>query len=325
MLKSLSPSLLTWLRSFEAAARLRSITAAAEELCITQGAVSQQVRQLEKILGFPLLIRHNSGLELTSEGGKLAPVAQQSFTALRDAVTEISSPGGMVPVTLSCSPSFAIEWLTPRLSSLLELYPQLDLRVFGEFHGLNRNRMGAEGLEAAIRYDLGIYDDLRVDTFLEEYLIAVASPAYLQRRPQIEAGAELDGRFLLHDSRPWVGAEDGAEWANFLSGANLTVRDQTLGKQFNLSQLAVGAAMVGEGIAIGRVAAVLEYLKSGRLRPVVNVAVRSKASYHFVTAQDRPARILAIHRWLMAESAKFQSERDGVLESLSIRTVSVAD
>jgi DNA-binding transcriptional LysR family regulator len=313
--------MLAWLRSFEAASRLGSITRAADELCISQGAVSQQVRQLEKTLGFPLLLREPSGLRLTPEGCKLGPVAQKAFASLREIVAEVSSPGGIVPLTLSCSPSFAIQWLMPRLGRLLNRQPNIDLRVFGEFHGLNRSRMSADRLEAAIRYDLGGYADLRADLLLDEYLIAVASPEYLRGRPPILTDAGLEGQFLLHDSRPWDGAQDDAEWRQFLAGAALGIRNITLGKRFNLSQLAIGAALAGEGIAIGRIATVSEELQSGRLVPVVPIAVRSIASYHFISADERPARVSGVYRWLSEESAEFRRKRDKLLSDFSIREV----
>jgi LysR family transcriptional regulator, glycine cleavage system transcriptional activator len=318
VLNSMSPSMLVWLRSFEAAARLGSITRAAEELCISQGAVSQQVRQLEKALGFPLLVRQPNGLGLTPEGFKLAPVAQKAFASLRDIVAEISSPGGIVPITLSCSTSFALQWLTPRLKGLQNRQPNVDLRVFGEFHDLNRIRMSADQIEAAIRYDLGDYEDLRAHVLLDEYLIAVASPDYLRRSPPIFPDSELEGHLLLHDSRPWAGAADDVEWRQFLAGTGLSIKNVTHGKRFNLSQLAIGAALAGEGIAIGRLATVSEELQSGRLVPILPIAVRSIASYHFISVDERPAKISGVYRWLLEESAEFRRKRDKLLRGFSI-------
>jgi len=92
----------------------------------------------------------------------------------------------------------------------------------------------------------------------------------------------------------------------------------TLGRRFNLSQLAIGAALAGEGIAIGRVATVSEELQSGRLVPVLPIAVRSIASYHFISADERPARISRVYRWLSEESAEFRRKRDKLLSDFSI-------
>lgn len=318
MLNNLSPSMLAWLRSFEATARLRSVTRAADELCITQGAVSQQVRHLEKALGFALLLRRSAGLELTPEGQKLAPVLHDAFTAVRDILAEISAPGGMAPVTLSCSPSFALQWLAPRLSNRLKDQPNVDLRVFGEFHRLDRNTMGAEGLEAAIRYDRGVYADLRVESFLDEYLIAVTSPQFLAAHPELLSQDEVDGRLFLHDARPWMGAEDDAEWKNFLAGAKLRATNLALGQRFNLSQLATGAALAGDGVAIGRLATILDDLEAGRLVAVLPIAVRSIATYNFISTQERPARISAVLRWLKAEAEGFQERRGRFLAAFTI-------
>lgn len=181
--RTLSTSILAWLRSFDAVARHGSFTRAADELCISQGAVSQQVKQLEQAIGFPLLVRMPQSLDLTSEGVKLAPVVYRAFSSIRNVLADIAAPDGRVPITLSCSPSIAVRWLTPRLSNLLAEHPTIDFRVLGEFHKLDRARTVMEGVEVAIRDDAGQYQDPEATPFQKEYLFPVASPAFLAAHP----------------------------------------------------------------------------------------------------------------------------------------------
>lgn len=316
MQKSLTPSMLAWLRSFDATARHGSFTHAAEELCITQGAVSQQIKHLERALGFALFTRGSMPADLTLEGRKLAAVVDTAFSSIRDVLTGMATPGGLIPITLSCSPSFAIRLLTPRLSRLSGHQANLDLRVFGEFHALDRGRMAAEVLEAAIRYDASAYEDLAAVTFLDEYLLPVASPSFLEQHPTMRSITVWDGKFLLHDSRPWYDAPDNEEWRTYLDGAGLGVRNMRHGKRFNLSELAISAALAGEGMAVGRLALVLDDLEAGRLAPVVPIAVRATASYKFISTRSCPPRILAIGDRLEEEGRRFGQRRDAFLSAL---------
>jgi len=189
----LSPSLLAWLRSFDAAARHGSFTKAAAELCITQGAVSQQVKQLEDWLRRPLFLRTPRALVPTPEGKWLAVVLRESFDAIESTLAQMRQPAEAATATLSCSPSFAMSWLTPRLGEFFRQHPHTGLRVFGEFHTLDRTRMVRDGVEAAVRFDLGGYRDLNATVFLDEWLIPVASPEFLAHHPPITQPQDLHG------------------------------------------------------------------------------------------------------------------------------------
>lgn len=119
----LSASLLAWLRCFDAAARHGSFTKAAAELCITQGAVSQQVKHLEDWLHRPLFLRTPRALVPTPEGQWLAVVLREGFTAIENTLSQMRQPQETPTATLSCSPSFAMSWLTPRLGDFFASTP----------------------------------------------------------------------------------------------------------------------------------------------------------------------------------------------------------
>lgn len=253
----------------------------------------------------------------TPEGQWLAVVLRESFTAIESTLGQMRQPAEAATATLSCSPSFAMSWLTPRLGEFFRQHPSLGLRVFGEFHTLDRTRMVRDGIEAAVRFDLGGYRDLSATVFLDEWLIPVASPDFLARHPGITAPQHLHGDWLLHDGSAWDGADTYEEWQHWFAQTGAVPPPWAGGQQFNLSQLALGAALAGQGIAMGRAALVLQDVKAGRLVPLLGRSVLSRAAYSFVTtAQPGPAMEL-VREWLAEEAQRFCKERALVLTAPS--------
>ena len=314
----LSPSLLAWLRSFDAAARHGSFPRAAAELCITQGAVSQQVKRLEDWLRRPLFLRTPRALVPTPEGKWLAVVLRESFDAIESTLAQMRQPAEAATATLSCSPSFAMSWLTPRLGDFFRQHPHTGLRVFGEFHTLDRTRMVRDGVEAAVRFDLGGYRDLNATVFLDEWLIPVASPEFLARHPPITTPEDLHGDWLLHDGSAWDGADTYEEWQHWFAQRGATPPPWAGGQQFNLSQLALGAALAGQGIAMGRAALVLQDVKAGRLVPLLGPSVPSHAAYSFVTTTHPSPVMELVRQWLLEEARRFGEERAQVLPAPAV-------
>ncbi|XAH25363.1 LysR family transcriptional regulator [Xylophilus sp. GW821-FHT01B05] len=310
----LTPSLLAWLRCFEATARCMSFTKAASELCITQGAVSQQVKHLEDWLQRPLFLRTPRALLPTPEGQWLATVLRESFQAMEGTLAQLRSPPrDDRPLALSCAPSFAMGWLTPRLGDFFRAHPEVGLRVMGEFHVLDRERMARDGVAAAVRFDLGDYRDLQATEFLDEWLLPVASPAFLAAHPTLRTPADLRAPMLLHDTSAWIGASPFEEWEHWLHQAGAQVPQLELGHHFNLSQLALAAALAGQGMAMGRAALVLDDLVAGRLVAPFALPVLSRASYHFVSAPQPAAHTVLVQAWIAAQAARFRGERNRVL------------
>jgi DNA-binding transcriptional LysR family regulator len=294
-----------------------SFTKAAAELCVTQGAVSQQVKQLEGWLQRPLFLRSPRALVLTPEGQWLASVVRESFQAIEGTLVQLRIPQAEGPLALSCAPSFAMGWLTPRLGDFYRSHPEIGLRVIGEFHALDRERMARDEVAAALRYDLGQYPDLLATEILDEWLLPVASPAFLAAHPQLRSPSDLRPALLLHDSSAWDGASPYEEWEHWLRHAGVTLQGFEQGHHFNLSQLAQGAALAGQGIAMGRMALVLEDLVSGRLVAPFGMPVRSRAAYHFVSPLQRTGRTEKVLSWLVAQAAHFRLQRDGLLQALT--------
>ncbi|MDM0088234.1 MULTISPECIES: LysR family transcriptional regulator [unclassified Variovorax] len=302
----LSSSMMVWLRSFEAAARHANFTRAAAELCVSQGAISQQVKNLEGALRRPLFVRASRSLSLTPEGERLYAVAHDSFRSLDLTLSQLRASQNREEVTLSCSPSFAMVWLTPRLGNFFRTCPGTHLKIQGEFHRLDLLQLHRQGLNAAVRYDLGRYEDLEAKPFLDEWLLPVASPKFLEQHPELKTPAQLKPQWLLHDSSPWVGAGEYEEWEFWLEQAEVGIGELELGNTFNLSLLALAAAANGQGVAMGRAALVLDDLVSGRLIDIFKLSVPSVASYAFITPPDADDSVQKVEMWLQHEAREFR-------------------
>ena len=192
------------LRGFEAAARLLSFTRAAEELFITQSAVSRQIKALEDHLGVPLFTRMNRALLLTDAGKTLYRTAALTLKLVDGAVNKLQNEPASRMLTVTTTVSFASLWLVPRLAAFRQLHPDMDIRVDANNRLVDLAR---DGIEVAVRYappSLVPADAIRM--FGEE-VMPVASPALLRRQP-LRAPADLNDQVLLHYERP----DSGAPW-----------------------------------------------------------------------------------------------------------------
>ena len=320
----LSHSLLTWLRCFDAVARNGSFTIAAKELHVTQGSISQQVKKLEEYLGVTLLHRGSRTLALTREGARLSLVSGQAFQSLNQAVDKLrqSHTRKDAPLNLSCSPSFAMLWLTPRVGNLLREQAGMSVRIYGEFHSLDRVGMSVSGIQVGIRFDPGHYSDLHADRFLSEWLVPVVSPEFLKRHPEIRNLDSIPCNLMLHDASAWHNAPPTVEWDTWLEGMGQTPPKHD-GVHFNLSQLAIVAALSGQGIAMGRIALVYDELVSGRLVVPVPFAVPSKGHYHLIFKNELMGTNAHLRDWLYDAGKRFELDRDDLLNQFGITKLSL--
>jgi len=315
----LSPSVLSWLRCFDAAARSGSFTKAAQMLHVSQGAVSQQVKKLEDRVGHALLSRTPGGLRLTHEGEQLFAATGESFRGLEKAMHRLDAARMQEPLNLSCSPSFAMFWLTLRLGRFYRAYPNLALRIVGESDLIDTVRMARDGIAAAVRFDaVNVQNATNVDLF-DEWLVPVATPAFMQAHPKLQDARNLQGIHLVHAADPWEGTEPTEEWAQWLEAAGVDLPMSALrqGTQFTHSFLAMQAALGGQGIAMGRAALVLGYLLQGRLVVPFRRRVKLQAAYRFIGNPSYPD-MPAILGWFLDEASQYQQQRDALFESEQI-------
>ena len=284
------------LRAFEAAARHLSFTKAAEEIFVTQAAVSHQIRTLEEALGVKLFKRFNRALQLTPEGQRFLPAVRDALGLLTKAVDTLRAAEATGRLTVSVLPSFAGGWLMARLSRFRRLHPEIDVRLDATEHLVDFDR---EEVDAGIRYGDGDYPGLAVTPFLTEDYAPVCAPSLAAdptrplRRPE-----DLRLHTLLHDDMK-------PDWAMWLREAEVEGVDAARGPWFSHSDLAVRAAIDGQGVALGRSVLTADALAEGRLVRPFDIALPGAFAYYFVCpreAVDRP-KIKAFRDWLLAEVA----------------------
>lgn len=281
------------LHAFEAAARHLSFKAAAEDLHVTPGAVSQQIKLLEERLGTALFRRRTRGIELTEAGRLLLVPTQQAFRLLGDAVAQVRKRDETKILTVSLLPSFAALWFVPRLGRFRALCPDIDVRIsatpkLAEFDH--------DDVDVVIRYGLGNYPDLHVEHLLADDLFPVCSPKLLEGPVPLKEPADLAHHTLLHD-------ELRQEWELWLRAAGIEGIDISRGPSFSLWELAFQAAIAGQGVALGRSTLVGEYLKTGRLVTPFKITSHSQFGYYLVCLPERAQepKIAALRTWLADE------------------------
>src|SRR5881275_830553 len=196
------------LKAFEAAARHESFTRAAEELCVTQGAVSHQVKALEAELGVKLFNRERQRLVITEAGRDYLNVVRDAFDRIAVGTEQLLQRQNAGVLTVSTSPDFAAKWLVHRLGHFVEAHPEIDLRVSASLHHVDFAR---EDVDLAVRHGDGTDSGLHVTRLCTEELFPVCSPKLLDGRNRLRSLSDL-GRFtLLHvsDRQGW------RQWLDF--------------------------------------------------------------------------------------------------------------
>jgi LysR family transcriptional regulator of beta-lactamase len=239
------------LRAFEAAARHLSFTRAAEELCITQAAVSHQVKGLEARLGVRLFRRVARGLALTDEGQALAPAVEESLDRMARVMSRFERGAVREVLRLGVVGTFAVRWLMPRLDAFRELQPQVELRLLT--HN-NKVDLAAEGLDLAIRFGDGDWPGVVAEKILEAPMTPLCAPRIAAR---LETPASLLGAPLLRSYRR-------AEWPAWFAAVGLEPPPLS-GPVFDSLTLTAHAAIEGLGVALAPPAMFRPELAAGRL------------------------------------------------------------
>ncbi|MBM3569217.1 MAG: transcriptional regulator GcvA [Alphaproteobacteria bacterium] len=287
------------LRAFEAAARHLSFSRAAEELSVTQSAVSHQIKALEQRLKLALFRRRGRHLALTAEGHAYLPALREAFDRLALATDRLTRQRLDGRLNVSVLPSFAATWLLPRLKRFRARHPEIELSIQPELRLVDFAR---DEVDIAIRIGRGPYPGLDAQKLFGETLFPVCSPALRKGPPPIRRPADLARQTLLHDA----GRED---WAMWLAAAGVGGIDTARGPEFGNYDLVVLAAVGGQGVAIARSALVEEPLREGRLVRLFEPAIPGVFHYWVVCRPEDTARprIAAFRRWLTEEAAAMPS------------------
>lgn len=284
------------LRAFEAAGRHESFARAAEELHVSQGAISRHVRNLEEHLGVGLFRRHSQGVELTASGRTLLPELTAAFERMARASRQLTQSQGELRV--AASPTFASRWLVPRLQGFLARQAQVRVSL-GLMCGYDDFRRGG--------FDLGITtgdclcsapDGLDRVELRQEALAPVCAPALARDRRLREPG-DLERQTLLHPNA------DRLDWRRWLAAAGLPARLAERGQVFPTLDLATSAAARGLGVAMADLHLVEDELADGRLVAPLQPVLRDGIGYVLVAEAGRLAepRLAVFRDWLVAELA----------------------
>ena len=287
---------LNGLRAFEAAARHLSFTRAAEELSVTQAAISHQVKALEERLGVQLFRRLNRALLLTDAGQQYLPELRDAFDRIDAATERLRASDSRGPLTVSVLPSVATRWLVPRLGRFREAHPEIDIRIAADMHLTDFAR---EDVDAVLRYGRGDWPGLRADWLLSEDFFPVCSPGLLEGSHPLHTPDDLRHHILLHD-------DDRTDWTMWFLAAGIEGGDTTRGPAFTDSSMVLQAAAEGQGVALGRSALAAADLAAGKLVKPFDISLPANYAYYLACPEatsERP-KIVAFREWLIAEAAR---------------------
>lgn len=289
------------LRAFEAAARHLSFTRAAEELNVTPGAISQQIRQLEEFAGAPLFRRTGRQVLLTEAGQAALPLLTSAFEMMSEAVHHMRAPSRRDRLMISSAPSFAAKWLAHRLDRFQADNPEAEVWVSAD---LALTDFNSTDIDLAVRYGKGAYEGLRTEKILSESVLPVCSPDLLEGPNPLRSPADLAHHVLLHDEGP-ENDPSCPDWPSWLAARSVTSVDGRRGPRFNQSALVVEAAAAGRGVALAKRAIAAGDLERGRLvAPFADGSADIDFAYFIVWPKWRTPSKLARNfiTWLKAEA-----------------------
>jgi len=303
------PSLpsLDFFKGFEAAARHLSFTKAAEELFVTQSAVSRQIQALEQGLGVALFLRRNRGLALTDAGEQMRRAVDTALRTLHQAVEQVSPSATPKMVTVTSSMAFSSLWLIPRLSGFRRLHPDVDVRISANNQVLDLDR---ERIDLAIRYCPSRAAPAGSVRLFGEEILPVCSPALLRvRNRPLKSPQDLRHHVLLHFDEPhrptpWL------TWNVWLETAGVPDLEPADSLHFNHYDQTIGAALGGQGVALGRRPLVKKLLADGALVAPFPLGSVTDRAYFIVRTPATAGRAEVAHfvEWLIAEATAMIAE-----------------
>jgi DNA-binding transcriptional LysR family regulator len=288
------------LRGFEAAARNLSFTRAAEELFVTQSAVSRQVKTIEDHLGVALFLRRHRALMLTEAGHELYRATAQALRQLSDAAAKIRQRAAGRTLTVTTTIGFASLWLIPRLADFRSQRPDIDIRIAADTRMLDLER---EGMELAIRYCKPLAAPEGAIKLFGEVVLPVCSPKLVTRSAPLATPADLRRHILLHYDQPeWP--SPWLSWTVWLETMQLPGLKPAGSLRFSQYDQVIHAAIDGQGVALGTSPLVRQLIKQGRLIAPLAKKFDSSRAYFLVTAPNAAERpeVKDFAAWLIRQA-----------------------
>jgi LysR family glycine cleavage system transcriptional activator len=289
---------LTSLAAFEASARHRSVKRAADELNVTPGAVSRQIKGLEEELGVPLFGRSQTGLTLTADAEALYAVLAQAFSRTAETVQVIRSGNRAKRVTLACTHAVGTQWLMPRMGGFWRRFP--DITVDHLISDDARDFRRAE-VDLRIRYGFGAWPDETSVPLMTEMIYPVAGPEFARQHAGC-AATDIPDLPLLHVE--WVDAE-WTGWDEFLRRAGIP-HGALSGRRFSTFGVVLQACQEDQGLALGWHRLVRALIDTGRLLPFTDLKIASPGSYYLTWNTNREVSdaTRTLRDWLIAAAAE---------------------
>lgn len=292
------------IRAFEAAARHLSFKQAADELNVTQSAISHQIKALERYLGVVLFRRKPQGVDLTDAGKTYLPLIGGALSRIASASEQLRADCLSGRLTVGMGSAFASRWLVPRLGRFFDSYPSIELRIATigpsadfSYADFEAGKFSHDDIDAAIVFGLGDWPGLEAHRLASSVLFPVCSPKLRRGRTSLERPADLRHHILLHYDR-------GQDWSRWLETADVSCVDASRGPHFDDCNVYFQALLGGHGVGLTLSALAAPDLEAGRLIPLFDLRLMPIAWYHLVfpKASALSPRIVAFRDWLLDES-----------------------
>jgi LysR family transcriptional regulator, glycine cleavage system transcriptional activator len=289
------------LRAFEAAARHLSVKNAADELCVTPGAVSQMLKALELHLGVMLFKRMNRRISLTDAGQDYLPAIRNAFRQIAEATRRVATSADTGVLTVSVTPAFAAAWLVPRLRGFQDAYPEIDLQIVTGKALVDFLR---DGVDVAVRHGLGRYPGLRSERVFAVELVPIAAPTLVAQLGVPTAPIELTRWPQVHDA-------ERKDWHLWFQAQGIDEIGGSRGPAFDDPGLSLKAVLAGQGAGLLPAAMAALDLAEGRLVKLADVAWPEAFAYYLVYPEinhDRP-KVAAFRSWILNAAASDASDK----------------
>jgi len=287
------------IKYFEVSARHQNFTKAGKELFLSQSAVSQKIIQLEEFLGYKLFFRRPRFLVLTPEGEILYKSAQEAINLLKNTLRSIENQTLQGNLTIVAPPSAAGKWLMPLLPGFFKSYPEINLGIVADVtiadFETGQHTFKDAGIDIAICHRIIKSTDVYQELLFDDYIYPVCSPL-LENMNTIKTPEDLKRFPILHEAYPKM--DFGADWQVWLDSVGLEKIESTTDHVFNRLDLMIQAAILKQGIALGRHSLVEEDIKAGRLVKLFE-GVRT-SSYYLATLKElrQNPRLVAFIDWI---------------------------
>ena len=288
---------LSSLRAFEAAVRLESVSRAADELFVTHGAVSHQIRALEEHVGVPLFTRQGRGVAPTQDGRTLAAAVRAAFEQIEGATQVLRRRAQSNRLSIAVLPSFGLRWLMPRIVRFMADHPDWSVAIDSSPALTDFAR---EDVDIAIRFGRGPWPGLEAEWLMDDEYLLVASPSLRRGRLPKTVGQLAEWPLLPADAEPW------AAWC---AAAGVDLPRPAKGVDYEDMGVMLQSAIEGHGIMLARRTIAAAELEKGTLVEVLGISAPSPSSYWIIWPSEPPPspRAVAFREWLLAEAGP---ERD---------------